>query len=46
MNWAIRELNHVDEYQDVILFMKTMNLIKDKSRKQQFHKNIEGICYE
>jgi len=46
MNWAKLELNYVDEYQEIILFMKNMGLIKDESRKLRFHKNIGGLCYE
>ena len=46
MNWAEHELNHVVDFQEVILFMKNMGLIKDKSKKLQFHKNIGEICYE
>jgi len=46
MNVAELELNHVDEYQDIVLFMKNIGLIKDKSKKQQFHKNIGEIYFE
>ncbi len=46
MNVVELELNHVDEYQDIVLFMKNMGLIKDKSKKQQFHNNICEIYYE
>jgi len=33
MNTAEIKLGDVDEYQDIILFMKNMALIKDNSRK-------------
>jgi len=46
MNISELELNHVDEYQDIVLFMKNMGLIKDKSRPRQFHKNIGEIYFE
>jgi len=46
MNWAKLELNHVNEYQEIILFMKNMGLIKDKSKKQQFHNNMDEIYFE
>jgi hypothetical protein len=46
MNWVKLELNHVDEYPEVILLMKNMGLIKNKSRQLQFHKNIGEICNE
>jgi hypothetical protein len=34
MNVAKLELDHTAEYQDIILFMKNIGLIKDKSRPQ------------
>jgi len=40
MNVEKLELDHVTKYQDIILFMKNMGLIKDKSRPRQFHNNI------
>ena len=46
MNVAGLELNHVDEYQDIVLFMKNMGLIKDKSRPRKFHNNIGEIYFE
>jgi len=46
MKVAEPELDPVDEYQDVVLFMKNMGLIKDKSRPRQFHNNIGEIYYE
>ena len=46
MNWAKLELNHVGEYQDIILFMKNNGLIKDKSRGLQFHRNTGEFYYE
>jgi len=45
MNWAKLELNHVNEYQEIILSMKNMGLIKDKSKKQQFHNNMDEIYF-
>jgi len=38
MNVDELESNHFAKYQDIVLFMKNMGLIKDKSKKQQFHK--------
>jgi len=46
MNVDELELDHVPEYQDIILFMKNIGLIKDKSRPQQFHNNIGEIYFE
>jgi len=46
MNWTKLELNHVNEYQEIILSMKNMGLIKDKSKKQQFHNNMDEIYFE
>ena len=46
MNVAELELNHFTDYQDIILFMKNIGLIKDKSRPQQFHNNTGEIYYE
>ncbi len=45
MNIDELELNHFADYQDIVLFMKNIGLIKDKSRKQQLHSNI-GEIYE
>ena len=39
------ELEHVAEYQDIVLFMKNIGLIKDKSRPRQFQYKI-GEIYE
>ncbi len=46
MNVVELELNHFAKYQDIVLFMKNMGLIKDKSRPPQFHNNIDEIYYE
>jgi hypothetical protein len=46
MNIAELESNHVVQYHDMVLFMKNMGLIKDKSRKQQFHSNTGEIYFE
>ncbi len=46
MNIAELELNYFDEFQDVVLFMKNIGLIKYKSRKQQFHNNMGEIDFE
>ncbi len=46
MNVDELESNHFAKYQDIVLFMKNMGLIKDKSKKQQFHNNICEIYYE
>jgi len=46
MNVAEPELNHFTDCQDIILFMKNIGLIKDKSRPQQFHNNTGEIYYE
>ncbi len=40
------ELNHFADYKDIILFMKNIGLIKDKSRPRQFHKIAGEIYYE
>ncbi len=40
------ELNHFADYQDIILFMKNIGLIKDQSRPRQFHNNTGEIYYE
>jgi len=45
MNVAEIELNHFTEYQDIVLFMKNIGLIKDKSRPRQFQYKI-GEIYE
>jgi len=46
MNIDEIELNHFADCQDIVLFMKNIGLIKDKSRPRQFH-NIAGeIDYE
>ena len=46
MNVEKLELDHVTKYQDIILFMKNIGLIKDKSRPRQFHNNIGEIYFE
>ena len=46
MNISKLELNKVTEFQDIILSMKIMGLIKDKSRQRQFHNNAGKIYYE
>jgi len=40
------ELNRFADYQDIIMFMKNIGLIKDKSRPRQFHNNTGEIYYE
>ena len=40
------ELTHFSDYQDIVLFMKNIGLIKDKSRPRQFHNNTGEIYYE
>ncbi len=40
------ESNNVSQYQDIISLMKTMGLIKNKSRQGQFHNNIGEIYFE
>lgn len=39
MNTAELELNHFADNIDIILFMKNIGLIKDKSKPLQFHNN-------
>ncbi len=46
MNVDELELNHFPECQDIVLFMKNIGLIKDKSRPQQIHNNTGEIYYE
>ena len=46
MNIDELELNHVAEYQDLILFMKKMALIKDKLSKLLSQNKIGEIYYE
>ena len=46
MNFIELELDYAAKYQDIVLFMKNMGLIKDKSRLEQFHSNIGEIYYE
>ncbi len=46
MNIDELELNHVTQYQDFILFMKKMALIKDTSSKLQSQNKIGEIYYE
>ena len=46
MTVAKLELNHFADYQDIILFMKNIGLIKDKSRPRQFQNNIGEIYFE
>jgi len=46
MNFSELESNNISEYQDVILFMKNMGLIKDKSKQWQFHYKTGKIYYE
>jgi len=37
---------NISEYQDIILFMKNMGLIKDKSKQWQCHNKFGKIYYE
>ncbi len=46
MNVSELELDHVAKYQDIVLFMKNIGLIKDKSRPRQFPNNIGEIYFE
>ena len=46
MNVVELELNHFTKYQEIVLFMKNIGLIKDKSRPRQFHNNSGEIYYE
>jgi hypothetical protein len=46
MNIDELELKHVAQYQDLILFMKKMTLIKDTSSKLQSQNKIGEIYYE
>jgi len=46
MNIAEIELTHFADYQDIVLFMKNIGLIKDKSTPRQFHYNTSEIYYE
>ncbi len=38
------ELTPFAQYPDVILYMKNIGLIKDKSRSREFHNNKGEIC--
>ncbi len=38
------ELTPFAKYQDIILYMKNIGLIKDKSRSREFHNNKGEIC--
>ena len=40
------ESKNIPEYQEIILLMKNMGLIKDKSKQWQFHNKIWKIYYE
>jgi len=46
MNWAEHELNHVVDFQEVILFMKNMGLIKNKSKQLKFQNIVGKMNYE
>ncbi len=46
MNATETELNHFAKYQDIVLFMKNIGLIKDKSKSLQYHNNIGEINFE
>ncbi len=46
MNVDELDLNQVAEYRDIILFLKNMGLIKDKSNPRQFHNYIGEIYFE
>jgi hypothetical protein len=46
MNITELELNNGPRYQGVILFMKNIGLIKDRSQQRQFHNNMGKIYYE
>jgi len=46
MNIDEIELNYFADCQDIVLFMKNIGLIKDKSRPRQFHSNTGEIDYE
>ncbi len=46
MNVSELELDNAAEYQDVVLFIRNMDLIKDKSRPRQFQNNSGEIYYE
>jgi len=46
MNVSELELDHTAENQDIVLFMKDMGMIKDKSRPRQIHNDIGEIYYE
>ncbi len=45
MNITNPELNNVTEFQNVLLLMKIIGLIKDKSRQRQFHNNAGKIYH-
>ncbi len=38
------ELTPFADYRDIILYMKNIGLIKDKSRSREFHNIIGEIC--
>jgi len=46
MNVGELESNNFADYRDIILFMKNIGLIKDKSKPRQFHNNTCEIYYE
>ena len=46
MNATEIELDHFAEYQDIVLFMKNIGLIKDKSKSLQYHNNMDEINFE
>jgi len=46
MNTTEIELNHFAKYQDIILFMKNIGLIKDKSKSLQYHNNMGEVNFE
>ncbi len=46
MNVDELELNHFSECQDIVLFMKNIGLIKDKSKSLQYHNNIGEVNFE
>ena len=46
MNTTETELNHFAKYQDIVLFMKNIGLIKDTSKSLQYHNIIGEINFE
>ncbi len=46
MNYDKLDSNNFTEYQKIILLMKNIGLIKDKSEQCQSLKNIEELHYE